>query len=129
MRIFLLLVAIAVAAAGCTSAERQAAVSAPSQSVAPAGDRCATDTLHGDPPSWSAPANPPGGTRTALAEDGNALAVIFADPLRAGERHDGVNNKILWVVQAPRDGKPLHITATMPGAPTVEHSEPADSGP
>jgi hypothetical protein len=118
MRLCLLMMSAVVVAAGCSSSERPAPV-----------DRCAADTAHGDLPSWSASARPPSGVRTAVAEEGDALAVVFGDPLRAGERHDGVNNKVLWVVREARDGKPLHITATLPGTPPVEHTEPADSGP
>src|SRR5690242_6686835 len=82
------------------------------------------------PPAWAAPAfadSSPGlKVPYALAADGRAAAVFFAR-LRAGHRTDPAN-KVLWIVRAPRDGKPLRIVARQ-GAATVRMAEPADSGP
>jgi hypothetical protein len=138
MRFGILLVAVAVvASAGCSSGRAaplptpsRVAAPSPSSVVAPSGpDRCAADALVGDLPSWSASARPPQGVYTAISRERNALAVVFAHPLRAGERDDGMNNKILWIVQDPRNGRPLHLTATLPGEPAVSYTQPADSGP
>ena len=52
----------------------------------------------------------------AYALPGTPAAVIFAKPLHAG-RPTTQQNKILWIVRQSRDGKPLEVTATLPGAP------------
>ena len=62
--------------------------------------------------------------------DGNAVAFLFAHPLRAGEPENPAN-KILWVVKEPRGVSDLVITAHPldAAAPTVHQSEAADSSP
>ena len=61
-----------------------------------------------------------------MSREGNAVGVLWVPPLRAGTR---TGNKILWVVREPREGRPLTIVATRPGAPTVTLTRAADSGP
>jgi hypothetical protein len=66
----------------------------------------------------------------ATGHDGNAVAFLFAHPLRAGEPENPAN-KILWVVKEPRGVSDLVITAHPldAAAPTVHQSEAADSSP
>jgi hypothetical protein len=82
------------------------------------------------PPAWAAPAfadSSPGlKIPYALAAGGKAAAVFFAR-LRAGHPTNPYN-KVLWIVRAPRDGKPLRIIARQ-GETTVRITRPADSGP
>jgi hypothetical protein len=84
----------------------------------------------GAPPDWTAPAwadSSPNSRMPYAVADGDAAAAIFFAPLRAGHPEDPAN-KVLWVVRAPRDGKPLHIVPRQ-GETTVRIARPADSGP
>ena len=54
--------------------------------------------------------------------EGNAVGFLFAYPLQAGTPAN--NNKILWVVRAPRDGASLTIEGHPLGAAApIEHEE------
>ena len=66
----------------------------------------------------------------ATGHEGNAVAFLFAHPLRAGEPENPAN-KILWVVKEPRGVSDLVISAHPldAAAPTVHQSEAADSSP
>ena len=66
----------------------------------------------------------------ATSHGGDAVAFLFADPLRAGEPENPAN-KVLWVVKQPRGGSDLVITGHPLGAatPDVSQSEAADSSP
>ncbi len=92
---------------------------------------CAPAAVHyGPAPQWtaaawglSAGAAPP----YALADKGAAAAFLFVGGLSPGRPLDPAN-KVLWVVRAPRNGRPLRIVARQ-GSATVRIAEPADSGP
>lgn len=86
---------------------------------------------HGGLPAWAAGAGIDS-ARFVVADDDLVLGVLWADPLVAGEPSpDRPNNKILWVVNRPREGSDLEITATPYGRsePVVSHTFPDDSGP
>lgn len=96
---------------------------------------CGTTRLYrGAVPAWTAPAfSDSSGSLAApyaLADDGNAVAVLFAYPLRAGHPTDPAN-KVLWIMRLPRHGSPLTIQARpLHGSrPTPRTSWPADSSP
>ena len=115
---FVILAGLALAACGGGSgARREACAAAPVRT--------------GAPPGWTAPAfadsSPGFRVPYAVAGGDAAAAFFFAHPLRAGHPQDPAN-KVLWVVRAPRDGQPLHITARRAGT-TVRLTRPADSGP
>jgi hypothetical protein len=57
-------------------------------------------------------------------------AVLFGDPLTAPARADR-NNKILWIVRAPRNGHALRLTArpAKSATPVVRLVVPANSSP
>ena len=105
-----------------------AAIPAGAQRV---GGGCGTTALYtGASEAWTSAAQGPTALVQATGHDGNAVAFLFAHPLRAGEPENPAN-KILWVVKEPRGVSDLVITAhpLEAGAPTVHHSEVADSGP
>lgn len=82
-------------------------------------------------PAWAARAGIDS-ARFVVSDDDLVLGVLWADPLVAGEpTSDRPNNKILWVVNSPRDGHNLEITATPHGRtePVVFDTFPANSGP
>ncbi len=92
---------------------------------------CGTTTLYtGATESWATTG--PKDLVQASAHEGNAVAFLFGDPLRAGEPENPAN-KILWVVKEPRNGSDLTITGRPVDAdvdaPGVSQSQPADSGP
>ena len=66
----------------------------------------------------------------ATSTEGNVVAFLFVDPLRAGEPENPAN-KILWVVKKPRGGTDLVINGHPldADAPAVPQSEAADSSP
>jgi hypothetical protein len=77
-------------------------------------------------PSWAV-----GGAsflRFVQSNEGNVVGFLFADPLRAAPRADGLNNKILWVVKEPRNGDDLRITGRNGGSQFTATSK-ADSYP
>lgn len=81
-------------------------------------------------PSWAHSANVTSAIPHLISPDGNVVAVVFGNPLRAGTPTDR-SNKILWIVRQPRDGQPLEITATLPGshAKPVHFAFPANASP
>jgi Protein of unknown function (DUF4232) len=101
--------------------------SVPPATQAPAPAICSAPNTSTPIPSWARSAHPPAGVPRLLSSDGNVLAVLFSAPLSSppGDRGD----KILWIVRLPRDGKPLVITATLPGTRAVHLTFPANSGP
>jgi hypothetical protein len=83
------------------------------------------------PPNWTSPAQPPAQTRWVLGENGYAVGMLFTDPPKAGQ-----DNKILWIVNQPREGFPLQIRATPLGGrssldltPIPPDSEPGEIYP
>lgn len=95
----------------------------------------ATKLYRGRPPGWTAPAfadsspGPPPWPH-ALSKRGNVAAIVFGNPLRAGDPTDQTN-KILWIMRLPRLGSPLTIEATPlhATAPLIRRSWPPDSSP
>ena len=80
-------------------------------------------------PSWGANAGLPPDVPFAVSREANVIAVLFGYPLRAGNRTDGRNNKVLWQMREPRDGKPLRLTARpLSGGQPVTLVREADSG-
>jgi hypothetical protein len=81
-------------------------------------------------PAWTATASPPSGVPHALSPRRDVAAVLFGSPLTAPPRKDR-NNKILWIVRTPRNGRPLKVTATpiRQSKPVVRVQVPADSTP
>jgi hypothetical protein len=126
--------------AACT-AEPATTGAAPSASVTPAGPPegassapggCAkTPIWVGEMPPWTASANPPVGIHYALSHEGNLVAALFAQPLRAGENVNNPSNKILWIAREPRQGAELRLVLrrTDGSGEPVETVEYADSSP
>ena len=58
-------------------------------------------------------------------------AYLFGNPLTAGRRVDGLNNKILWIVREPKDGHELSVVGQLVNSngPPMDWSFPDDSGP
>lgn len=81
-------------------------------------------------PEWVDAAGPGLPSTQVRSVKGDVVAALFADPLKVAPRKDGANNKILFIVGPPRDGKPLTIKATPVdgGAPVTATSE-ANSSP
>jgi hypothetical protein len=126
--------------AGCSSASRpddspgNAAPTSTQDRTAdlghPAGPCVPAPVRRDSPPPWTVSAGVPSPTPYALGSGEPVAAFFFAYPLRAGHPTSPAN-KILWVVGAPRNGRPLAITArpmSAPGPAVVFHRE-ADSGP
>jgi hypothetical protein len=130
-------IAVLVALAACssggggsaaTTAPSTVATTVTSTTVAAAEDGCRLTPIKDPPkPAW-APTAPD--TRW-VADDASSIAgFLFADPLRAGHPENPAN-KILWVVNGPRDGSPLEIELHPVSAslPKVMASFPANSSP
>jgi len=85
--------------------------------------------LLGAAPGWASSANPPP-IRYVLAERGQVAGFMFGYPLMAGNPQP-YSDKVLWVVDSPRDGMPLRLAGHRLGAagPVVSSSWPADSAP
>ncbi len=100
--------------------------------LAIAGGCGTTAVYRGGIPGWTKPAfvDSGGSAGFGVADGGNAVAVLFAHPLRAGHPSNPFN-KVLWIMREPRQGSPLTITATplSGGGRTVHASFPADSSP
>ena len=100
--------------------------------VIPGG--CGSTPLHqGGVPTWLDDAgghNNPVGVPYVLAMPAHAGGFVFGYPLRAGHPQNP-NNKILWVVGAPRNGSSLEITGHPLNAatPSVDVTQPANSSP
>ena len=122
-------------AAACTDNAAPAA-SAPDQAI-PTGASAApggcekTPLWAGAHPGWTASANPPAGVPYALSHEGNLVAVLFAQPLRAGTDIENPANKILWIAREPRNGAELRLglRRTDGTGEPVESVEPANSSP
>lgn len=106
-----------------------------SRTLVVSGGCGATKLYRGRPLGWtksafadSSPGPPP--WPHALSERGNVVAIVFGNPLRAGEPADHTN-KILWIMRLPRLGSPLTIEATPwhAATPLIRRSWPADSSP
>jgi hypothetical protein len=81
-------------------------------------------------PEWVDAAGPGLPSTQVRSEKGDVVAALFADPLKVAPRKDGANNKILFIVGPPRDGKPLTIKATpADGGAAVTATSEANSGP
>jgi hypothetical protein len=63
-----------------------------------------------------------------VSHEGNAVAVLFGYPLRAGRDVENPSNKILWVMRDSRDGQALKLTLRSSGQ-TVKVERAANSGP
>jgi hypothetical protein len=58
------------------------------------------------------------------------VGILFGQPLRVAPRDDGMNNKILWISRAPREGQTLQIAGQrLTDGKTADTTGPADSGP
>ena len=93
----------------------------------------ATPVVRGGEPEWLGDAgahNNPKGLPYVVAAEQTAAGFIFGYPLRAGHPENPAN-KILWVVRLPRNGTTLEIKGHPLGTskPTIEQSQPANSGP
>lgn len=95
----------------------------------PIAPSCATPSRADDIPSWAKSARVPYAVPHVLSPDGNVLAVLFGYPLHTGVPTDR-QNKILWVMRQPRDGRPLGVTMSLPGYDVITTaSYPAGSAP
>ena len=85
----------------------------------------------GEMPPWTASANPPVGINYALSHEGNLVAALFAQPLRAGANVSNPSNKILWIAREPRQGAELRLVLrrTDGTGDPVETVEYPDSSP
>jgi hypothetical protein len=121
-----LVAVLLLACAGCGDDASSASLPEGARSVS--GGCGSTELYEGGSESWATTG--PRDLVQATSHDGNAVAFLFADPLRAGEPENPAN-KILWVVKEPRDGADLVITGHPldADAPTVAQSEAADSSP
>ena len=122
----------ALAALGACSGGGAAAstTSAPSPATASPADAegCGgTPVRSSAKPTWAATAPD---IRWVGDDTGSIAGFLFADPLRAGHPQDPAN-KVLWVVNGPRDGSSLEVELHPAGgtAPVVRASFPADSSP
>jgi hypothetical protein len=114
-----------------TASSPQAAAEPPAGASSAPGGCGKTPVWFGGMPPWTASANPPAGTPYALSREGNLVAVLFVQPLRAGENVNNPANKILWISREPRQGAELRLVlrrADGTGDP-VETVEYADSSP
>jgi len=104
-------------------------VATPSTIAAERGSNgCGSTTIEsGNRPAWAptAPDIPWVADRTGMI-----AGFLFADPLRHGQPQNPAN-KVLWVVNGPREGSPLRVELQPLGqrAPVVTDSFPADSLP
>jgi hypothetical protein len=137
-------VAACATAAACTAAPKATDKASPSASVSasptslvrtvesPVSGGCGqTPLVVGGLPDWTQRAAPPERTPYAISHEGNAIAVLFGYPLRAGKNVQNPSNKILWVMRDSRDEQQLQLTMRPSGraAPTVTLTRAADSGP
>ncbi len=124
---------------GPTSASRTSPTAAaaavsplPAATIVPGG--CgATPVFKGGVPAWLDQAganNNPDGLPYVVGIPSLAAGFIFGYPLRAGHPQSPTN-KILWVVGMPRNRSALEITGHPLTAttPSIQQSQPADSGP
>ena len=126
LRVALVVVVVLSAFAGCADDVRSASLPEGARSVA--GGCGSTALYEGASESWATAG--PRDLVQATSHDGNAVAFLFAEPLRAGDPENPAN-KILWVVKQPRGTSDLVISGhpVDADAPTVSQSEPPDSSP
>jgi hypothetical protein len=128
-------ITIAVTVAGCGGGGPAEANHHGPQRTAVAGG-CGTSRLYRGPvPDWAKSAFADSSSSSTpwpytVGTRGDALAVEFAQPLRAGRPTEPAN-KVLWIMRLPRNGKPLKLRARPLNAagPVVRGSWPADSSP
>jgi hypothetical protein len=135
--VLLVLVLSAVAACTAEPATTGAAPSAPATAAEPpegassAPGGCGKTPIWAGPmPSWTASASP-GAINYALSHEGNLVAALFVQPLRAGANVSNPSNKILWISKEPRQGAELRLVLRRTdgtGGP-VETVESANSSP
>jgi hypothetical protein len=126
-----LIAATLMVVAACGSDDSSSSEAAVPKGAHEVSGGCGRTVLYtGASEDWTAQAAGPTDLVQATSHDGNAVAFLFAHPLRAGEPENPAN-KILWVVKEPRGDSDLVITAhpLEAAAPTVRQREPADSGP
>lgn len=121
--------AVLLSMSGCTSKHHDTELpqfpdTTPPASVTPPS--CGTtQAKFGIAPAWTVGRGVDHPSAYVVSANGDAVGFYFADSLRTG-RHDGSNNKILWIIRTPTADKPLMIDAHPVGAPTpvVHHEEP-----
>jgi hypothetical protein len=124
------------AAPASTAGPESAAGAAPAASGAPApaaslgpGGCGATPVRSGALPGWTASANPPA-IPWVMSREGNLVGAVFGYPLKAPAVQTAPQNKILWIVQEPRNDGDLVLTLRpVGGGDAVTVSEPAGSSP
>jgi hypothetical protein len=121
---------MAVVVAGCS-----AGTSSPTSNPSPAptvvaGGCGSTPILEGVVPAWIANVGVNDRAQYVLTSPPTAAGVLFVQPLKSGHPTNP-SNKILWVVNLPRNGSALAITGHPVAAatPIVAQTQPADSGP
>jgi hypothetical protein len=131
------LIGLGLAACGSTRAARHVIVhhAAPAPTVIAGG--CGTTAIRrGGMPAWTRPAfadsggAEPSDLAYSVTDHRDAVAVLFARPLRAGQPREP-SNKVLWIMRLPRHGSSLTVSArpVSGGGRTVRASFPADSEP
>lgn len=123
------------ALASCSSSTATRDISSPlitrSTSVDAVHSACRDVIEEGPLPAWADEARV-GLARYVISDDQTALGVLWAEPMLAGEPGpDRPSNKILWIVNRPRKGSDLVVTAVPIGSPgnPLELTFEADSGP
>lgn len=128
-----------LAIAGCNSSS-VAATPTPTVDRSPAGSAVAvaggcgkTQVYRGGEPDWLTRAgdhNNPAGLPYFITDPPIAAGFVFGYPLRSGTPATP-SNKILWVVDRPRDGNDLVVAGHPLNAstPTTKASFPDNSGP
>jgi hypothetical protein len=112
-------------AAGCESAQSSDRPRPPPVTERPAAGGCAfTPAAVGGRPDW-APDPSDAVTPYVLADPPSAVAILAADPVRAGHPTNPAN-KVVFAVRTPRHGTPLRITARATTGQTVAFEIPAD---
>lgn len=104
-----------------------------SSAVAVAGGCGTTQMYKGGEPDWLTRAgdnNNPKELPYFITDPPIAAGFVFGYPLRSGQPANG-SNKILWVVDRPRDGNDLIVSGhpLNAAAPTTNASFPDNSGP
>jgi len=116
---------ILVLAAGCDSATSSGAPQSAPVTERPAAGGCAfTPAAIGGRPAW-APDPTDATTPYVLATPPTAVAILVAQPVRAGHPTNPAN-KVVFGVRSPRLGTPLRIEARATTGDTVHLAIPAD---
>ena len=131
------LTCLGIVACGSTHSTRRSVIHRATPAPTAVAGGCGTTAVRrGGIPAWTKPAFADSGGSEgfdvpySVADHGNAVAVLFAHPLRAGHPSNPFN-KVLWIMRLPRHGSPLTIRATpvSGGGRTVHATFPADSEP